>query len=135
MASRRIAPENHDFPLLTRDQVAKLLGRDPEYVRKFLARRGIQEQRGYRRSEVEPLIGYQPQQGRRTDLLKPAAPDADPCAYTSPTQLARDITDRLRADHRDCPPFTFGACHLAHLTTDDVQEILNLITEQEDSRG
>lgn len=112
--------------LLTRDDVAKLLGRDPEYVRKFLKRRGVAEQRGYRRSEVEPLIGYQSQQGRRTDLLQPATPAADPQGYTPPTQLAQDITDRLRAEHKDCPQFKFGGCQLAQLTTDDVQEILNL---------
>lgn len=57
--------------LLSRDQVAELLGLDPEYVRKFLSRRGVQEQRGYRRSDVEPLIGYQPRQGCRTDLHGP----------------------------------------------------------------
>lgn len=59
--------------LLSRDEVADLLGIDPDYVRKFLTRRGVQEQRGYRRSDVEPLIGYQSQQGRRTDLHRPTA--------------------------------------------------------------
>jgi hypothetical protein len=54
--------------LLSRDQVAELLGKDPDYVRKFLRRRGVRHIEGYWRSEVEPLIGYQSRQGYRTDL-------------------------------------------------------------------
>lgn len=107
--------------LLTRDEVAALLGRDPEYVRKFLKRRGVAEQRGYRRSDVEPLIGYESQQGRRTDLLQPAATDAEPRSYIPPTQLALDITDRLRAEHRDCPQFKFGGCQPETPTTAELE--------------
>lgn len=59
--------------ILSRDQVAELLDIEPDYVRKFLARRGVQEQRGYRRADVEPLVGYQRKQGYRTDLHGPAS--------------------------------------------------------------
>lgn len=51
---------------MTRDEVAALLGIQPDSVRNTLARYGIAEQRGYPREQVENLrrVG----QGYRTDL-------------------------------------------------------------------
>lgn len=46
--------------------------------------------------------------------------------YAPPTQLACDIAEKLRVDHKDCRAYEFGGCKLAQLTADDVQEILNL---------
>lgn len=52
--------------LLSREEVAEILGISPESVRSTLRRYGISEIRGYRRDQVEGLqrVG----QGRRTDL-------------------------------------------------------------------
>jgi hypothetical protein len=113
--------------LLSRAQVAELLGLELDYVRKFLARRGIQEQRGYRRSEVEPLKDYERKQGRRTDLLTPvAAKPTERPDYTLPSKLAAEIAERLREAHKACPD---GSCYLAQLWVDDVQEILDIAAE------
>lgn len=49
--------------------------------------------------------------------------------YVLPSQLAIDITERLRRQHRDCPDFPHGACVLRVIFTDDVQEILDLADE------
>lgn len=58
--------------LMTRDEVAALLGISPESVRSTLRRYGITEQRGYPRDQVESLrpVG----QGTRTDLRFPDEP-------------------------------------------------------------
>jgi hypothetical protein len=55
-------------PLMSRDEVAALLGIDPEAVRSTLRRYGIRELRGYPREAVEREMKNYPQQGRRTDL-------------------------------------------------------------------
>lgn len=57
-------------PLMTRDEVAELLGVDPDYVRKLLARYGITEVRGYPRDAVEALPARRTGQGARTDLAR-----------------------------------------------------------------
>lgn len=64
----RVNPDD----VLTRDEVAELLGVDAEYVRKLLGRRGVTEVRGYRRADVEPLIDRTSRQGRRNDLPVPS---------------------------------------------------------------
>jgi hypothetical protein len=53
---------------MTRDEVAKFLGIQPDYVRVVMRRHGIPEKRGYSREEVQAieLKG----QGFRTDLHK-----------------------------------------------------------------
>lgn len=62
-------------PLMSRDEVAKLLGISPESVRKTLGRLGITEQRGYPREAVENL--KRPGRGHRTDLHGPFNPTDD----------------------------------------------------------
>lgn len=52
--------------LITRDEVAALLGISPDSVRKTLSRYGITEQRGYPRDQVLAL--QRKGQGHRTDL-------------------------------------------------------------------
>jgi len=53
-------------PLMSRDEVAALLGIKPNSVRDTLRRYGITEQRGYPREAVENL--KRPGRGYRTDL-------------------------------------------------------------------
>lgn len=55
-------------PLMTREEVASLLGIKPNSVRDTLRRYGITEQRGYPRDAVESLqrVG----RGFRTDLAE-----------------------------------------------------------------
>ncbi|MCW2719026.1 hypothetical protein [Pseudonocardia sp.] len=56
-------------PLMSREEVAALLGIKPNSVRDVLRRRGITEQRGYPREAVEALdYVKRAGQGRRTDL-------------------------------------------------------------------
>jgi hypothetical protein len=52
--------------LMSRDEVAALLGIKPNSVRDTLRRYGITEQRGYSREAVENL--KRPGRGARTDL-------------------------------------------------------------------
>lgn len=52
--------------LMSRDEVAALLGIKPNSVRDTLRRHGITEQRGYPREQVENL--RRPGKGWRTDL-------------------------------------------------------------------
>jgi hypothetical protein len=66
--------------LMTREEVATLLGISPESVRKTMHRYGITERRGYPRSEVEGL--RRPGRGARTDLAK----TTEPTAPTGPTR-------------------------------------------------
>jgi hypothetical protein len=54
--------------LMSREEVAGLLGIKPNSVRDTLRRHGITEQRGYPREAVENL--KRPGQGYRTDLRK-----------------------------------------------------------------
>ena len=56
-------------PLMSRDEVAALLGIKPNSVRDTLRRYGITEQRGYPREAVENL--RRPGKGWRTDLHGP----------------------------------------------------------------
>lgn len=58
-----------DEPLMSRDEVAALLGIKPESVRSTLRRYGITEHRGYPRRQVENL--RRPGRGWRTDLKPP----------------------------------------------------------------
>lgn len=53
-------------PLMTRDEVAELLGINPESVRSTMRRYGISEQRGYPRDQVTKL--KLKGRGRRTDI-------------------------------------------------------------------
>lgn len=47
--------------------------------------------------------------------------------YTPPSQLATNIAVKLWADHKDCPSYGIpGSCALGHISSDDVQEILDL---------
>ena len=55
-------------PLMSREEVAKLLGISPESVRSTLRRYGIHEVRGYPRDQVESL--RRPGRGARTDLTQ-----------------------------------------------------------------
>lgn len=55
-------------PLMSREEVAALLGIKPESVRSTLRPYGITEQRGYDRAAVEGL--KRPGRGTRTDLRK-----------------------------------------------------------------
>jgi len=82
--------------LLSRDEVAALLGISPESVRKSLGRYGITELRGYPRGEVERLrrLG----RGRRGDLERKAH-----AVQKIPTLFLRDPTDR-RYVTRDVNP-------------------------------
>lgn len=54
--------------LMSRDEIAELLGIQPESVRSTLRRYGIREERGYPRDRVEGLVRVGP--GYRTDLHK-----------------------------------------------------------------
>jgi hypothetical protein len=54
--------------LMSRDEVAALLGVKPESVRSILRGYGIRELRGYPRAAVEGL--RRPGRGARTDLRK-----------------------------------------------------------------
>lgn len=56
--------------LMSREEVADLLGIDPESVRSTLRRYGVREERGYPRDEVLRAAQMRPRQGRRTDLLR-----------------------------------------------------------------
>ena len=58
--------------LMTRAEVAALLGISPDSVRNTLARAGIGEVRGYPRELVERLAERRPMRGYRTDLHGPA---------------------------------------------------------------
>ena len=53
-------------PLMSREEVAALLGISPESVRSTLRRYGITEVRGYPRDQIEKL--HRPGRGHRTDL-------------------------------------------------------------------
>lgn len=56
--------------LMTRDEVADLLGIAPDSVRSTLRRYGVREERGYPRDEVHRVAQMHPRQGRRTDLIR-----------------------------------------------------------------
>lgn len=62
-------------PLMSRDEVAELLGIKPNSVRDTLRRYGITEQRGYPREAVEKL--QRPKRGYRTDLHGPYTPTTE----------------------------------------------------------
>lgn len=55
-------------PLMTRDEVAKFLGIQPDYVRVVMRRHGIPEHRGYSREQVQAI--QLKGQGFRSDLHK-----------------------------------------------------------------
>ena len=57
-------------PLMSREEVAALLGISPESVRSTLRRYGITEVRGYPRTQIEKL--ERPGKGHRTDLKRKA---------------------------------------------------------------
>lgn len=46
--------------------------------------------------------------------------------YRGPTDLAFDIKNALIEKHDRCPSYIPGGCHLAELSSDDIQEILDL---------
>lgn len=46
--------------------------------------------------------------------------------YTGPSHLATDIAATLWDNHRDCPAGGDGHCTLGHISTDDVQEVIDL---------
>lgn len=60
--------QHDDDDLMTRDEVAHLLGIDPNSVRSTMRRYGIRLLRGYPRSLVLERLKDYPQQGKRTDL-------------------------------------------------------------------
>lgn len=49
--------------------------------------------------------------------------------YVGPSDLATGIAVRLWADHKLCPTVGHRHCSLGEISTDDVQEILNLAAE------
>lgn len=46
--------------------------------------------------------------------------------YTGPSDLATDVAVKLWDNHRDCPAGGEGHCTLGHISTDDVQEVIDL---------
>jgi hypothetical protein len=68
--------------LMTRAEVAAMLGISPDSVRNTLARAGITEERGYPRERVERLAERRPMRGYRTDLHGPADHSPTPTEET-----------------------------------------------------
>lgn len=108
---------NHD--LMPRDEVAALLGIDPEAVRSTLRRYGITEQRGYPRQQVMAL--QRPGQGARTDLVTDTLGARIKQARYNVGLSQKELSERLGVPRRTIVAWEHGTL----IPGDDVIPALN----------